>query len=138
MATSKSREVMDGLFGAEEWDGQTLAEDVIFTLLATGDTARGPEAVREMLEELAHGAFDARAESRNMLLDDGHAVWEGHLIGKHIGEFAGIPATGKEVCVPLCGVYDLAEDEIRRARMYLEMPVLRQQLGLDGPDGEDC
>jgi prepilin-type processing-associated H-X9-DG protein len=91
-----------------------------------------------MLGRLAHRAFDARAESRNMLWTDGHAVWEGHLIGKHIGEFAGIPATGKDVCVPLCVVYDLAEDEIRRARMYLEMPVLRQQLGVDVPDGEDC
>ena len=126
MSTSMSREVMDRLLEAEDWNGQALADDVIFTLHATGDTARGPGAVREMLEQLTHCAFDARTESRNMLLADGHGVWEGHLIGKQVGEFAGMPATGKDVCVPLCVVYDLEDGEIRRARMYLEMPVLRQ------------
>lgn len=91
-----------------------------------------------MLELLAHRAFDARADSRKMLSVDGHAVWDGHLIGKHIGEFAGIPATAKDVCVPLCVVHDPAEDELRRARMYLEMPMLRQRPGIDGPDRGDC
>jgi hypothetical protein len=31
---------------------------------------------------------------------------KGDFVGKHIGEFAGIPATGKDVRVPLCVVYD--------------------------------
>jgi steroid delta-isomerase-like uncharacterized protein len=135
---SATREMMSRHFESEERDGRILANDVIFALLATGDTARGPEAVIDMLDHIYHDAFDAHAEPRNTLIVDGHAVWEGHLVGKHTGEFAGIPATGKDVCVPLCVVYDLQDDEIRRARIYLEMTVLRQQLGLEGPVREDC
>ncbi len=51
-------------------------------------------------------------------------------MGKHIGEFAGIPATGKDVKVPLCVVYDLENDRIKRGRVYFEMPVSMRQLGV--------
>ena len=46
------------------------------------------------------------------------------------GEFAGIPATGKDVRVPLCVVYDLENDQIKQGRVYFEMPALLQQLGI--------
>jgi predicted ester cyclase len=55
---------------------------------------------------------------------------EGEFVGKHIGEFAGIPATGKDVRVPLCVVYDLENDQIKRGRIYFETPALLQQLGV--------
>lgn len=51
-------------------------------------------------------------------------------MGKQIGEFAGIPATGKDISVPVCVVYDVENEQIKRARSYLEMPVLLQQLGV--------
>jgi predicted ester cyclase len=49
---------------------------------------------------------------------------------KHIGEFAGIPATGMDLRVPLCVVYDLEHDQVKRGRVYFEMPALLQQLGI--------
>ncbi len=64
----------------------------------------------------------------NTIFSDGQAVLEGDFVGKHIGEFAGIAATGKEVRVPLCH-YDLENDKIKRGRVYMELPVLFQQLG---------
>lgn len=39
-----------------------------------------------------------------------------------------MPATGKQVRVPLCIVYELEDEQIRKARVYFEMPVLLQQL----------
>jgi predicted ester cyclase len=39
-----------------------------------------------------------------------------------------VPATGKQVRVPLCIVYELEDEQIRKARVYFEMPVLLQQL----------
>jgi len=108
-----------------------MAEDVVFTLMATGQEYRGREGVSQMFEYFYRDAFDARAESSKLIVPDEIAVFEGDFVGEHIGEFAGIPATNKSVRVPLCVVYNLGNDEIKRGRIYFEMPVLVQQLGLE-------
>jgi len=45
--------------------------------------------------------------STNTVFGDGHAFTEGYLVGKHVGEFAGIPASGKDVRIPMCASYDV-------------------------------
>jgi steroid delta-isomerase-like uncharacterized protein len=110
-------------------DLSMMARDVVFRTMATGEEHRGPDGVSKMLNYIYHTAFDAHAETKNMIFAEGKAVLEADFVGKHIGEFAGIPATGKDVRVPLCVVYDLEDDQIKRARVYMEMPVLFQQLG---------
>jgi predicted ester cyclase len=82
---------------------------------------------------LIRTAFKARADTSNLIVADGQATLEATFVGTHIGEFAGIPPTHKEVRVPLCVVYDLANEQITRGRVYFEMPVLLQQLGAVGP-----
>jgi predicted ester cyclase len=82
-----------------------------------------------MLHYIYHVAFEARAETRNMVFADGQAVLEADFVGKHIGEFAGVPATGKTVRVPLCVVYDLVNDRIARGRVYFEVPAFLKQVG---------
>ena len=66
---------------------------------------------------------------RSRIFAENQAVIEGDFVGKHIGEFAGMPATGRQVRVPLCVVYDLEDGVIKRARVYMEMPVMMRQLG---------
>ena len=129
MSIELTRAAMDRYWDSHHQDVSMMADDVVFTHMATGDEHHGPDAVRGMLDYMYHQAFDARAEERSRIYSENQAVIEGHFIGKHIGEFAGIPATGRPVRVPLCVVYDLEEGIIRRARVYLEMPVLMQQLG---------
>lgn len=129
MSIELTREAMNRYWDSHHQDVSMMADDVVFTHMATGDEHHGPDAVRGMLDYMYHQAFDARAEERSRIYSENQAVIEGHFIGKHIGEFAGIPATGRPVRVPLCVVYDLEEGIIRRARVYLEMPVLMQQLG---------
>ncbi|MGQ0572013.1 MAG: ester cyclase [Armatimonadota bacterium] len=130
MSIESTREVMTKYFNSDHSDMSMMADDVVFTIMATGQEHRGPEAVLQMLNYFYHIAFDAHAESRNLIHADAKAVWEGDFIGKHIGEFAGIPASNKQVRVPLCVVYDLENDQIKRGRVYFEMPALLQQLGV--------
>jgi predicted ester cyclase len=99
--------------------------------MATGEEHRGPEGVSQMLNYFYHDAFDAHKEYRNQIFDDGIAFVEGDFVGKHIGEFAGIPPTNKHVRVPLGVVYEVENDEIKRGRVYFEMPALFQQLGVE-------
>ena len=128
MSVESTRKVITKYLDSKHSDVSVLAKDVVFTNMPTGDEFRGPEGVSQMLNYMYHTAFDADAEIKNTIFGDGRAVMEADFVGKHIGEFAGIPATNKRVRVPLCVVYDLENDQIKRARVYLEVPVLLKQL----------
>ena len=129
MSIESTRAVMDQYFGSEH-STDALADDVVFTIMGTGEEHHGPEAVGQMLAYFYSVAFDATAEMKNFIYGEKGATAEFELVGKHIGEFAGIPATGKEVRIPLCVTYDVENSKIKRARVYFEMPVLMQQLGI--------
>ena len=130
MSMESTRNVMQRYFDAQHSDLSMMAEDVVFTIMATGQENKGHAGVMQMLNYFYNVAFAATAETKNTMFGDGQALVEGDFVGKHIGEFAGIPATGKSVRVPLCIVYDLENDQIKRGRVYFEMPVLFAQLGV--------
>jgi steroid delta-isomerase-like uncharacterized protein len=129
MPSERTREVMSRYWDSGHRDVSMMAEDVVFTHMATGQEHRGPAGVLAMLDYMYRQAFDATAEIHTRLCGENQAVLEATFVGRHIGEFAGIPATGRSVRVPLCVVYDLENDRIKRARVYLELPVLMRQLG---------
>ena len=129
MSIDRNREVMNRYWDSDHQDLSMMADGVVFTHMATGDEHRGPAAVRRMLDYIYHQAFDATADIRSRLVGERQAMIEADLVGKHIGEFAGIPATGRSVRVPFCVVYDLADARIARARVYMELPVMMRQLG---------
>lgn len=130
MSVESTQQVMMRYFNADHGDVSMMAPDVVFRIMATGQEHRGPEGVMQMLQYFYHVAFNATAETRNMIVSDGKAVWEGDLVGKHIGEFMGIPATMKDVRVPLCVVYDVVDGRIAEGRVYFEAPALMAQLGV--------
>jgi steroid delta-isomerase-like uncharacterized protein len=131
MSIDVTREVITKYLNSKHSDVSMMAEDVVFTNMATGDEHKGPDSVLLMLNYLYNIAFDADAETKNIIISDGKAVFEADFVGKHIGEFAGIPATNKDIRVPLCVIYDLENDMIKRGRVYFEMPVLLKQLGAE-------
>ncbi len=130
MSLESTGRIMKQYWDSEHSDVSMMAEDVVFTIMATGQEHSGRDSVLGMLNYFYHIAFDATATSCITFSGESNALWEGSFVGKHIGEFAGIPATGKNVNVPLCVVYDLEDNQIKRARVYLEMPVLMAQLGV--------
>ena len=129
MSVERTREVMDRYLNSNHSDLSMMADDVVFTTMATGDEHRGPEGIQRMLEHVYHEAFDAKAETRTRIYTEDHAVLEADFVGTHTGTFAGVPATGRQVRVPLCVVYDLRDGKIVRGRVYLEVPVLLRQIG---------
>jgi predicted ester cyclase len=112
MSVESTREVITKYVNSGHSDVSMMADDVVFTVMATGQEHRSPSGVSQMLNYFYRVAFDATAETRNTIFADGQAVVEGDFVGRHIGEFAGIPATNKHVRVPLCVVYDLEDDLI--------------------------
>ena len=112
----------------ETHDVKFLAKDPVFTNMATGDVARGTTAVADMIHFMYHVAFDARAVIRNRVITHKHAVLEFMFTGRHIGEFAGVAASNKDVEVPCTVFYDLENGSIKTARVYMMVNVLLQQI----------
>jgi len=123
---SNSQKNMEAYFATH--DVQYVAEDGVFTHMSNGDKSVGREAVGQMLHYIYHVAFDAKAIIRNKIITDDKALLEMDFVGRHIGEFAGIPATNKEVNVPIIIAYDLENGLIKQARVYMLMDVLMKQL----------
>lgn len=113
---------------------EVLADDVVFTIMGTGQVAEGRAAVRQMLIDLYETAFDAEAELRNAVIDDGKAVAEYDFVGRHVGEFGGRAASGASVKVPFCVVYDIPDGKITAARVYFEMDSLLKQIDASTAD----
>ena len=128
MPIETNREIISRYLGSTHSELSMMIEDVVFTNMASEEKHSGPAAVSEMLNFMYHVAFDAHAETKSLIINETNAVFEADLVGKHIGEFAGIPATNKSVKVPLCVVYDIENDKIKRARIYFEMFALMTQL----------
>lgn len=127
-SSEKTRKAMTRYLESNHADLSMMAYDVVFTNMATGEEHKGPEEVLKMLNYVYHVAFDADAELKNLIVEGNNAVLEAEIVGKHIGEFAGVPATNKDVRIPLCVVYDFENDQIKRARIYFEVPALMKQL----------
>jgi predicted ester cyclase len=106
-----------------------VAENAVFKNFNTGQETIGREAIGQMLHYFYHIAFDARAIIKNVIVTEDKAVLEATFSGRHIGEFANIAPTNKEVNVPMCVAYDLNEEGlIQEGRIYMLMDVMFQQL----------
>ena len=110
-------------------DVKYVAEDAVFRNIGTGETYRGRAEIGAMLHYFYKVAFDARAEMTNHFITEDKAMVEGMVRGKHTGEIFGIPATGKEINVPMCVTYQLKNGLIQEAHIYMMNDVLLQQLG---------
>ena len=108
---------------------QHFADDVVVTVLWTDQVVRGRDAAEQLITYLHQQAFAARPVLKNSFVGEGQAVAEVDFVAKHIGEFAGVAASGKDVNMPYCVVYDLDEDKITALRLYFPVAVLLQQIG---------
>jgi len=108
--------------------GRFFTDDVLWTTMETGEEIRGREAVRDYIVALHTVLFDARPVVRNTVVADGVALLEADFVGKHVGEIGGVTATGRDVKVPYCVVYDIQGERIATLRAYMPVAALMQQL----------
>jgi predicted ester cyclase len=106
-----------------------FADDVVVALVGSDQGAEGPDDAEAWIDYLHREAFEARPELKNMFCAEGKATAEVDFVGRHVGEFGGIAATGREVRVPYSVVYDLEGEKIKALRIYMPMDVMMEQLG---------
>ena len=105
-----------------------LAEEATLTIVGTDQTAAGRGAIEQMIRYLHEQAFDGTVETKTVVADGSHAALEADFVGRHIDDFAGVPATNRSFRVPYSAVYDVADGEIAAIRIYMCLPALIAQI----------
>jgi steroid delta-isomerase-like uncharacterized protein len=106
-----------------------FADDIRFEVVGTDQRLQGAESAEQAIRFLHEMAFDAQPEIVNVLVDDHGAAAEATFVGTHIGDFAGIGATGNAVRVPYSVFYDVDAGTITALRIYMPMDQLLAQIG---------
>jgi steroid delta-isomerase-like uncharacterized protein len=121
------RQYLDALLTGGDF-ASYFTDDVVWTTMETGDRVQGREAVRDFIIALHQRAFDAAPELVHVAFADDVAALEAVFIGKHIAEFAGVPATGATVRLPYSVFYGVANGRIAALRAYFPVMALSRQL----------
>jgi steroid delta-isomerase-like uncharacterized protein len=96
-----------------------------------GDRREGPEAVRAYYGELLDALPDLVIDVRRRHAADEAVVLEVVIRGTHLGSWRGLPATGRRVEVPLCGVFEFdAENRLAGERVFYDRAAVLAQLGM--------
>ena len=118
------------------------AHDLEGVLATFGDHARyddepwdehytGPGGVRRFYEQLMQALPDLAIDVRHMHAAEDAVLVEVIIRGTHLGSWRGLPATGRRVEFPLCGVYTFAQDDrLAGERIYYDRGTVLRQLGV--------
>jgi predicted ester cyclase len=105
-----------------------FSDDIELSIAGTDQRAHGPAEAEQAIRYIHEIAFDARPDLRMQVMGADSAAIEADFVGRHIGEFAGVAATGRDVRVPYSVFYDLAGDKITGLRIYMPMDALVGQI----------
>lgn len=131
MANGETRKVIEEYEFGDTPADRLIAEDAVFTVMATGETAKGRDAVLALLHRWYLDAFsDASTTVRNVAADEdkGLAFIEFTFKGTHTGETHGLPPSGRTVELPFLNIYAIREGKIAEARLYYDVQTLRDQI----------
>jgi steroid delta-isomerase-like uncharacterized protein len=116
--------------------------DLEGVLSTFGDTARyddepwgehydGRDGVRLFYEQLMKALPDLEIEVQHRHVAEDAIVVEVMIRGTHLGGWRGLPATGRRVEFPLCGIYTFdIDDRLAGEKIYYDRGTVLRQLGV--------
>lgn len=91
----------------------------------------GRDGVRTFDEELMQALPDLQIDVQHRHVADEAILVEVVIRGTHLGAWRGLPATGRRIEFPLCGVYTFdGDDRLAREKIYYDRGTVLQQLGV--------
>jgi len=118
------------------------AHDLEGVISTFGDTARyddepwgehytGRDGIRLFYEQLMKALPDLEIEVHCQHVTDDAVLVEVMIRGTHLGVWRGLPATGRRIEFPLCGVYTFdGDDRLAGEKIYYDRGTVLRQLGL--------
>jgi steroid delta-isomerase-like uncharacterized protein len=91
----------------------------------------GRDEVRTYYESLLQALPGLHLDVRRHHASVSAVVVEVIIRGRHLGPWRGLPATGRQIEIPLCGIFTFDdEDRLAGERIYYDRATLLRQLGL--------
>lgn len=110
---------------------RTFGESAQYDDEAWGEHYEGGNGVRLFYEQLMRALPDLQIEIQRRHVSDDSILLEVMIRGTHLGGWRGLPATGRRVEFPLCGVYTFdADDRLSGERIYYDRGTVLRQLGV--------
>jgi len=107
----------------------TFAGHPRYEIMATGQVFDGDEEVLAYHRAQRTAFPDQRHENVRYHWADDSVVTEFDLLGTYLGEFYGLPPTGKSFRVPVIAVFFFDGDQITNERIYLDAASVLSQIG---------
>lgn len=101
-----------------------------YELVPTGDVYDGPEEVAAYYEETRAAFPDQRNEPIALHHADDAVILEAMLYGTHLGNYRGLPPTGRSFEMRFCAVFDFDDDRLLCERVYFDTGTVLRQLGI--------
>jgi steroid delta-isomerase-like uncharacterized protein len=98
---------------------------------AWGEHHEGRSGVRAFYDQLMTALPDLEIDVRHRHVTGDVILVEVVIRGTHLGRWRGLPATGRRIEFPLCGVYTFdTEDRLAGERIYYDRGTVLRQLGV--------
>lgn len=96
-----------------------------------GEHYTGRNGVQLFYEQLMKALPDLDIEVVRRHVSDDAIVLEVRIRGTHLGEWRSLPASGRRVDIPLCGIYTFdADDRLAGEKIYYDRATVLRQLGV--------
>jgi steroid delta-isomerase-like uncharacterized protein len=105
-------------------------ENAINIQVAFGVPVQGKQAIYEGLVQFFHAFPDNYTTVENLFEDGEWAIIEWSGGGTFLGEFGGVPPTGKSFTLQGCGFFHIVEGTIRFQRGYWDRASWFNQIGI--------
>jgi steroid delta-isomerase-like uncharacterized protein len=110
---------------------ETFGPDARYDDEPWDDHRVGRDQVRLYYGELLRAAADFKIEVRNRYTTGEAVILEVTISGTHTGAWRGLPATGRPVSFPLCGIFTFdSGDRILGEKIYYDRAAVLRQLGV--------
>jgi steroid delta-isomerase-like uncharacterized protein len=91
----------------------------------------GRDEVRRFYQELLQAVPGLRIDIERTHASATAVVLEVTIRAQHLGAWRGLPATGAQIALPLCGIYTFDNDDrLAGERIYYDRATLLRQLGV--------
>jgi steroid delta-isomerase-like uncharacterized protein len=100
-----------------------------YEIMATGEIYHGDAEVMGYYTTTRTAFPDQRHDNVRIHITDDAVITEFDLLGTNLGEFYGMPPTGKAFSVPVIAVFFFESDRIVNERIYFDAASLVIQIG---------